>query len=112
MKVVTAYIERERFDAIREQLLSLGFRSISAWEASGSIPEPEVTGSYRGAVVETHLRPKVRLECVAGAEHVSSVVDTVLEHGGERRFVYVVGVEQAYPTDTVKAGDALVNAPG
>ena len=106
MKMVVAYIPRESFEPIREELLGLGFRSISAWEASGSMPEPTVTGSYRGAAVETHLRPKVRLECVTGAEQVRVVVDTVLRLAGEYRFVFVVPVEQAFPGDSVYVGDA------
>ena len=76
MKMVTAYIERESFEPIREELLGLGFLSLSAWEASGSVPEALVTASYRGTAIETHLRPKTRLECVVGSDQVSTVVDT------------------------------------
>ena len=110
MKMVVAYIEREGFEPIREELLSLGFLSISAWEASGSVPEPTVTGSYRGTTIETNLRPKTRIECVVGAEQVPVVVDTVLKHAGEHRFVFVVEVEQAYPTATIKSDEAVAAA--
>ena len=102
MKMVVAYVDPERFDPIREDLLGLGFVSISVLTANGSIPEATVSGSYRGATMERHLRPKARLECVVGADHASTVVDTVLKHGGERTFVFVVPVEQAYPSETVK----------
>ena len=101
MKMVVAYIERASFEPIREELLARGFLSISAWDASGSVPEPTVTGHYRGTAIENHLRPKTRMECVAGDDHVAAVVDTVLKLGGNRRFVFVVGVEQVFPTDTV-----------
>ena len=66
MKMVVAYIEPESFEPIREELLGLGFLSLSAWEASGSVPEPTSSGSYRGVAVENHLRPKTRFECVVG----------------------------------------------
>ena len=102
MKMVVAYTERESFDPIREELLGLGFLSVSAWEASGSVPEPTAIASYRGATIENHLRPKVRMECLVGAEHVSTVVDTVLKHAPERRLVFVTPVEQVFPTDTIK----------
>ena len=107
MKVVTAYVERDSFDPIREELLGLGFRSLSAWEASGAIPEATVTGTYRGAAVETHLRPKTRLECVVGDAEAATVVDTVLRHAADRRFVFVVDVAEAHPTTTVKDEGAL-----
>jgi nitrogen regulatory protein P-II 1 len=112
MKMVVAYIERASFEPIREELLSLGFLSISAWDASGSVPEPTVTGSYRGLAIQEHLRPKTRLECVVGSDQVTTVVDTVLKHAPERRFVFVVPVEQVFPTDTVKADGTVATAAG
>lgn len=112
MKMVVAYIERESFEPIREELLGLGFLSISAWEASGSVPEPTVTVRYRGATIENHLRPKIRMECLVGAEHVTTVVDSVLKHAPERRLVFVTPVEQVYPTDTVKLDEDVVAAAG
>ena len=112
MKMVVAYIERASFEPIREELLAQGFLSISAWEASGSVPEPTVTGHYRGTAIENHLRPKTRMECVVGDDHVASVVDTVLKLAGERRFVFVVGVEQAFPTETIMDDEAVTATSG
>jgi len=110
MKMVVAYVEPERFEPIREDLLELGFVSLSVLNASGSVPEVTMSGSYRGATIERHLRPKARLECVVGADHVSTVVDTVLKHGTERSFVVVVPVEQAYPVETVKTDPLAVES--
>lgn len=108
MKLVVAYVDPERFEAIREALLGLGFPSLSAGSAAGTVPEATVTSTYRGAEIEQHSRPKARLECIVGADHVSTVVDTVLEEGGERTFVFVVPVESAYPVETIKTGDVAV----
>jgi len=60
--------------------------------------------------METHLRPKTRIECVVGAEHVSTVVEKVLELGGERKFAFVLAVESAFPMDTVAAAPLLESA--
>jgi nitrogen regulatory protein PII len=110
MKMVVAYVEPERFDPIRDDLLGLGFVSITVLNASGSLPEATTSGSYRGVAIEQHLRPKARIECVVGADHVSTVVDTVLKHAGERSFVVVLPVEQAYPIETVKTDAVPVEA--
>jgi nitrogen regulatory protein PII len=110
MKMVVAYIDPERFEQIREELLELGFVSLSVLNASGSVPEATMSGSYRGATIEQHLRPKARIECVVGADHVSTVVDTILKQAGERTFVFVVPVEQAYPAETVKTDAVAVDA--
>jgi nitrogen regulatory protein PII len=110
MKMVVAYVEPERFDPIRDDLLGLGFVSLSVVNANGSVPEATMSGSYRGVTIERHVRPKARIECVVGADHVSTVVETILKHGGERTFVFVVPVEQAYPTDTIKSDAVAVEA--
>lgn len=102
MKMVAGYIDREAFDPIRQELLELGFLSMSVLDASGSVPDAIVAGQYRGTTIEQHSRPKARFECIVGADHVSKVMDTVLKHAPERSFVFVVPVEHAYPTETVK----------
>src|SRR4051794_29870978 len=101
MKMVVGYVESDAFEGIREELLALGFVSMSVSEASGSLPEPVVAGTYRGVTIERHLRPKARLECVVGDEHAQTIVDTVLRHAPERSFVFVVPVESAHPMATV-----------
>ena len=101
MKVVVAYVENEVVEPIREELLAEGFLSMSVVAANGSVPEPTVTGNYRGTAVERYLRPKARLECVVGPEHAQTVVDTVSKHGGDRYFVFVSSVDAASPTATV-----------
>jgi nitrogen regulatory protein PII len=103
MKMVVAYVEPERFEEIREELLSLGFLSISVLSANGSTPESTVTGSYRGAKLERHLRPKTRIEAVVAEDAASTVVEAIVRTGGERTFVTVMAVEEAYPEDLVKS---------
>ena len=110
MKMVVAYVDPERFEQIREDLLGLGFLSLSVLSANGSVPEATVSGSYRGATIERHLRPKARLECVVGAEHAATVVDTVVKVGGERTFAFVVPVEQAHPEERVKSDGVALQA--
>ena len=107
MKMVVGYVDPDRFEAIREALLGLGFPSLSALSASGTVPEATVTTTYRGATMEQHSRAKARLECVVGDEHATTMVDTILAEGGDRTFVFVVPVDSAYPEDTVKLDVAV-----
>ena len=106
MKMVVAYVDPDRFDEIREDLLELGFLSISVLSASGSTPEATMTGSYRGAKLERHLRPKSRIEAVVADEAVGTVVETILGVAGEHKFVVVQPVDEAHPAELVKSLDA------
>jgi nitrogen regulatory protein PII len=102
MKLVVAYMDPQKFEKVREVLLGLGFPSLSAISAAGTVPEATVTTTYRGAQTEQHSRTKSRIECVVGDQHATTVVDTILKEGGERTFAYVVAVESAHPVDTIK----------
>src|SRR3954465_10564523 len=108
MKMVVAYIDRDRFEPIRLELLELGFLSLARLAASGSVPEATVTGSYRGVTIEEHLRPKARVECVVDDDHVQTVIDTVMKHAGERVFTVALPIEHAEPTTRVKGGEEAV----
>jgi nitrogen regulatory protein PII len=108
MKMVVAYVEPERFDQIREDLLELGIGSLSVLSANGSVPEATMTGSYRGATMERHLRPKARLECIVGDEYAQAVIETVLKDGAERTFAFVLPVEEAHPSTTIKSDAVAV----
>ena len=103
MKMVVAYVDPDRFEEIREDLLELGFLSISVLNASGSTPEATMTGSYRGATLQRHLRPKARIEAVVADEAAATVVEAILEVAGEHKFVLVQPVDEAHPADLVKS---------
>ena len=103
MKMVVAYVDPDRFDEIREDLLELGFLSISVLNASGSTPEPTMTGSYRGAKLERHLRPKARVEAVVADDAVATVSETIMRIGGEHSFLVVLPVDEAHPAELVKS---------
>ena len=63
MKKVEAFIRHEAFEPIRNDLLNLGFPSLSISEVKGSGRQKGITERYRGAELTNWLRPKVKLEC-------------------------------------------------
>ena len=104
MKLVVAYVDSAEFESLREELVGLGVPTMSVADVAGSLPEAVVSGSYRGAAIESHTRAKVRVECVVGDDLVSTVVEAVLNHPGKGAFTYVVPVEQAHPAHYVANG--------
>ena len=116
MKKVEAFIRHEAFEPIREQLVELGFPSLSISEVKGSGRQKGITERYRGAELTNYLRPKVKLECVVADEDVQTIVDTILKHGrtgavGDGK-VFVLDVEEAYRVRTGEAGEDILQAHG
>ena len=103
LKVVVAYVDSDKFEPIRRDLASHGIVSISAIAAGGASPDQFVAPHYRGSPQTLNLAEKIRIECVVGASHVQSVKDTIVEHEGKRSFLFVMGVEEAFPPDSVMA---------
>ena len=114
MRMVIAYVRHEAFEPIREELLELGFPSLTVSEVKGSGRQRGITERYRGAELTNHLRPKVKIECVVETDDVSIIVDTVLKHGrtgavGDGK-VFVLPVEEAYRVRTGESGAEILQA--
>ncbi|CAB4878571.1 unannotated protein [freshwater metagenome] len=117
MKKVEAYIRHEAFEPIRMELLELGFPSLTVSEVKGSGRQKGIVETYRGASLTSHLRPKIKLECVVATEDVKTIVDTILKYAqtgevGDGK-VFVIPVEEAYRVRTGESGVEVLQAhPG
>ena len=114
MKMIVAYIRHEAFEPIRNELLALGFPSLSITEVKGSGRQKGITERYRGAELTNYLRPKIKIECVVAERDVQTIVDTVLKHArtgavGDGK-VFVLPVEEAYRVRTGEAGEEVLQA--
>ncbi len=114
MKKVEAFIRHEAFEPIRNDLLKLGFPSLSISEVKGSGRQKGITERYRGAELTNWLRPKIKLECVVASGDVETVVDTILKHArtgsiGDGK-VFVMPVEEAYRIRTGESGEETLQA--
>jgi nitrogen regulatory protein PII len=114
MKMVIAYIRHEAFEPIRQELLELGFPSLSITEVKGSGRQKGITERYRGAEVTNYLRPKIKIECAVAARDVQTIVDTILKHArtgaiGDGK-VFVLPVEEAYRVRTGESGEEVLQA--
>jgi len=114
MKLVVAYIRHEAFEPIRQELLELGFPSMSITEVKGSGRQKGITEQYRGSSVTNYLRPKIKVECVVASGDVQAVVDTILRHArtgsiGDGK-IFVIPVEQSYRIRTGESGEETLQA--
>jgi nitrogen regulatory protein PII len=102
IKVVVAYIDQEAFGPIREELNDYGIDSMSVLDAGGVSLDRFVAPHFRGSPHTQGLHGKLRLEVVVGEQHVERVREIVFRHETRRSFMFVTGVEQAYPEDLVR----------
>ena len=114
MKMVIAYIRHEAFEPIRNELLGLGFPSLSITEVKGSGRQKGITEQYRGAEITNYLRPKIKIECVVEDKDVQTIVDTTLKHARSGNIgdgkVFVMPVEAAYRIRTGESGETTLQA--
>jgi nitrogen regulatory protein PII len=114
MKMVIAYIRHEAFEPIRQELLDAGFPSLSITEVKGSGRQKGITEHYRGADLQIHLRPKLKLEMVVASGDLGIVKDAILRHArtggvGDGK-VFVLPVEEAVRIRTGEEGEEVLQS--
>jgi nitrogen regulatory protein PII len=114
MKMVIAYIRHEAFEPIRQELLDAGLTSLSITEVKGSGRQKGITEHYRGADLQIHLRPKLKVEMVVESSDLGTVKDTILKHArtgdvGDGK-VFVLPVEEAVRIRTGEEGEEVLQA--
>ena len=114
MKMIVAYIRHEAFEPIRQDLLEVGFPSLSISEVKGSGRQKAITEHYRGSELAVHLRPKLKLECVVESQDVELIKDTILRHArtgsvGDGK-LFVLPVEEAVRIRTGEEGESVLQA--
>ena len=114
MKMVIAYIRHETFEPIRRDLMDAGLTSLSITEVKGSGRQKGITEHYRGADLQIHLRPKLKLEMVVESEDLETAKDVILRHArtgnvGDGK-MFVLPVEEAVRIRTGEAGEEVLQA--
>ena len=114
MKMIVAYVRHEAFEPIREELLEMGFPSLSVSEVKGSGRQKGIVETYRGAQLTNHLRPKIKIEIVVEDADTQKVVDCILKNAqtgnvGDGK-VFLLPVEQAFRVRTGESGDKILQA--
>ncbi len=85
MKLITAIIQEDKLDEVREALISAEITRITVSRVDGH-GRQEDTEIYRGIVVVPNLIPKVELKIAVNDEFVDVTVDAILKsarHGAD-----------------------------
>jgi nitrogen regulatory protein PII len=109
MKLVVAVIKPFRLDDVREALMEVGVRGLTATEVKGFGRQKGHTELYRGAEYVVDFLPKVRLEVAVRDEEVDTVVEAIVRAArtgtiGDGK-VFVLQLGEAVRIRTAETGD-------
>lgn len=79
MKLIIAYIQPERLNAVKQSLYEKEVYRLSVMNALGCGQQKGYHESYRGSDIEVNLLKKVRLEVAVNDEFVDSTVDAIIK---------------------------------
>ena len=79
MKLIIAYIQPERLNAVKQALFKREIYKISVTNALGCGQQKGYTEVYRGADIEVNLLKKLRLEIAVNKEYVDLTVEGIIE---------------------------------
>ena len=78
MKLIVAYIQPARLQAVKQELFKREIFKMSVMNAVGCGQQKGYTETYRGNITEMNLRTKVRLEIAVNEKFVQPTVDGII----------------------------------
>jgi len=78
MKLITAYIQPERLNAVKQELYKKEIFKLSVTNALGCGQQKGYHESYRGVDVEVNLLKKLRLEIAVNEDFLTETVDAIV----------------------------------
>ena len=78
MKLISAYIQPERLNAVKQSLYEHKVFKMSVTNAMGCGQQKGFHESYRGIDVEVNLLKKVRLEIAVNSDYVQPTIDAII----------------------------------
>lgn len=78
MKLIIAYIQPERLNAVKQSLFEAKVTKMSVTNALGCGEQAGFHESYRGADIEVDLLKKVRLELAVNEEYLKPTIDAII----------------------------------
>ncbi|PCJ65060.1 MAG: transcriptional regulator [Candidatus Hydrogenedentota bacterium] len=79
MKLIVAYIQPERLNAVKQALYEADITKLSITNALGCGSQGGFHESYRGADIEVNLLKKVRLELAINEDFYQTAIDAIIK---------------------------------
>ncbi len=79
MKLIIAYVQPERLNAVKKSLYDREIFKMSVTNALGCGQQKGYHESYRGVDIEVNLLKKVRIEIAVNDDYVQPTIDGIIE---------------------------------
>jgi nitrogen regulatory protein P-II 1 len=85
MKKIEAIIQPEKLDAVKEELFKADIHKMTVSRVKGCGQQKGYTESYRGAIFQVNLLPKIKIDIAVNEEFVEPTVEAIIRgaHIGE-----------------------------
>jgi nitrogen regulatory protein P-II 2 len=112
MKLIIAYIQPERLNAVKQALYEAEVFKMSVTNALGCGQQKGYHESYRGADVEVNLLKKVRLEIAVNDTFVKPTLDAVIKGARTGRIgdgkIFIIPLEECIRIRTGETGSPAI----
>ena len=112
MKLITAYIQPDKLNAVKQSLFEAKVGKMSVLNALGCGQQMGYHETYRGADIEVHLLKKVCVQVAVNEEFLQVTIDAIIAGArtgsiGDGK-IFVTGLEQCIRISTGETGhDAI-----
>jgi len=96
MKLIIAHLPNDAFSSVRTALSDLGVLRVTVSEVHTASSQSAMTLRHRDAPLHRHLRPELRLECVAADGQSPMIIDVLRGYAGSAGQVAVLELEELY----------------
>jgi len=96
MKLIIAHLPNDAFSPVQTALTDLGVLRVTVSEVHTASSQSAITLHYRGAPLQSHLRPELRLECVATDEQSRLIINVLRGYAGSAGQVAVLELEELH----------------
>ncbi|HAS82563.1 MAG TPA: transcriptional regulator [Verrucomicrobia bacterium] len=112
MKLIVAYIQPEKLNAVKQSLYDKEIYKISVTNALGCGQQKGYHESYRGVDVEVNLLKKVRVEIAVNDEFVKQTIDAIIAAARSGKIgdgkIFVMNLEHCIRIRTGETGKEAI----
>jgi nitrogen regulatory protein P-II 2 len=112
MKLIIAYIQPEKLNAVKQSLYDKEIFKISVTNALGCGQQKGYHETYRGADVEVNLLKKVRIEIAVNDAFVKPTIDAIIAGARSGKIgdgkIFVMPLEECIRIRTGEKGSAAI----